>query len=292
LYRKGRLHLLLFTVPVAAIVVSLSLVAYAVIADGFDAYLRARSFTQLNQADDRAVTWARLSYYAGITPADGLLFTNQTALYPVFRDSSYTGSVQAERATEWTPQQRLVRGWVPARTPTQYTTVRPHTSQRELRIVETAEPPGCTVENRLGTKIRSLMLRSANGDLYYGHDIAPDARSNLENINDETKADARATEMIKRRAVMAPNAMSVTSTPASRLFFGPARRQTLRSGNSYSVYGSSLLDTELAVAFEEIGARLPDKSTYIAIVERPPDVEVGMDGLIERQSLHVIRGTW
>ena len=51
-------------------------------------------------------------------------------------------------------------------------------------------------------------------------------------------------------------------------------------------------DAELAVAFEEIGARLPDKSTYVAIVERPPDVEVGMDGLIERQSLHVIRGTW
>ncbi len=42
LRRKRRLHLLLFTVPVAAIVVSLSLVAYAVIADGFGAYLRAQ----------------------------------------------------------------------------------------------------------------------------------------------------------------------------------------------------------------------------------------------------------
>lgn len=292
LYRKGRLHLLLFTVPVAAILVSLSLVAYAVIADGFDAYLRARSFTQLDQTHDRAVTWARLSYYAGMTPSEGLLFTRQTALYPVFRDSSYTGSVQAERATEWTSEQRLVRGWVPSRTPTQYATVHPHTSQRELRVVETTEPAGCTVENRLGAKIRFLMLRSANGDLYYGQDLAPDGRLALEDINDEAKAEARASEMLKRRSALAPNAMTVSATPASRLFFGPARRQTMRMGNSYSVYGSSLMDAELAIAFEEIGARLPDKNTYIAIVERPPDVEVGMSDLIDRQSLHVIRGTW
>jgi hypothetical protein len=292
LYRKGRLHLLLFTVPAAAILVSLSLVAYAVVADGFDAYLRARSFTQLDQAHDRAVTWARLSYYAGMTPSDGLLFTDRTALYPVFRDSSYTGSVQAERATEWTPEQRLVRGWVPSRTPTQYATVHPHASQRELRIVESTEPAGCAVENRLGSKIRYLMLRSASGDLYYGQDVALDGRLALENINDDVKADARALEMLKHRSTMASNSMTAAATPASRLFFGAARRQTMRMGNSYGVYGSGLLDIELSLAFDEIGAHLPEKSTYIAFVERPPDVEVGMDGLIERQSLHVIRGTW
>jgi hypothetical protein len=99
-------------------------------------------------------------------------------------------------------------------------------------------------------------------------------------------------EMLKRRSTMAPNAMTATTTPAARLFFGAARRQTMRMGNSYGVYGSGLLDTELSLAFDEIGARLPQASTYIAFVERPPDVEVGMDGLIERQSLHVIRGTW
>ncbi|MEX2113826.1 MAG: hypothetical protein WD845_11610 [Pirellulales bacterium] len=292
LRRKGRLHLLLFTVPAAAIVVSLSLVAYAVIADGFDAYLRARSFTQLDQRRDEAVTMAMLSYYTGMAPADGLHFSERTALYPVFRDSTHQGSVQSVRALAWTPEQHLVRGWVPSRTPTQYETVRPHASQRELRIAESSEPKGCTIENRLGAKIELLMLRSAAGDLYFGRDIPVDGRAALEVLDDDAKAENASLEMFNRRNSGAGGSPAAVVTPAARLLFGPTGRNNRNFGNAYAVNGSGLLDGMLALTFQEIGSQLPDKRTYTAIVERPPDVEVGMDGLVERQSLHVIRGTW
>ncbi len=253
LRRKGRLHLLLFTVPVAAIVVSLSLVAYAVIADGFGAYLRARSFTQLDQQRAEAVTWARLSYYAGVAPSDGLQFSQHTALYPVFRDSNYNGSVQAARTLEWTPQQHLVRGWVPSRTPTQYESVNPHASDRMLRIAEVAEPPSCTVENRLGPNIEFLMLRSAAGDLFFGREIAADGRAALELLDTDAKMEEAAIKMINRRNANEPSEMAVVATSAAQLLFGSARRN-MRMGNSYVVNGIGLLDSELSLAFEEVGA--------------------------------------
>ncbi len=289
LRRKGRLHLLLFTVPAAAIVVSLSLVAYAVIADGFDAYLRARSFTLLDQRRDEAVTMATLSYYTGMAPSDGLRFSDRTAMYPIFRDANYQSSVHAVRALTWTPEQHLVRGWVPSRTPTQYQTVWPHASQRELRISEVAEPTSCTVENRLGAKIDFVLLRSAAGDLYFGRDVGADARATLELLDDDTAEDA-VVKMLNSRNTSQNSSPAAAVTPAARLIFGSARSR--RIGNAYALNGSGLLDGELALAFQEIGAHLPDKRTYVAIVERPPDVEVGMTGLVERQSLHVIRGTW
>jgi hypothetical protein len=212
-------------------------------------------------------------------------------LYPVFRDSNYFGSVQAARTLEWKPEQHLVRGWVPSRTPTQYESVNPHASDRQLRIAEVAEPPGCTIENRLGAKIEFLMLRSAAGDLYFGRGIDADGRAALELLDTDAKMEGAAVKMINRRNANETSEMAVVATPAAQLFFGSARRN-MRLGNSYVVNGSGLLDSELSLAFEEIGAHLPDSRTYIAIVERPPDVEVGMTGLVERQSLHVIRGTW
>ncbi len=291
LRRKGRLHLLLFTVPAAAIVVSLSLVAYAVIADGFDSYLRAFSYTKLDQQRDEAVSWARLSYYAGLAPSDGLMFARDTAVFPFERDAYYQTTIHPLRHLDWTPAQHLVRGWVPSRTPVQFLTVRPYACQRELRILETTEPVGCAVENRLETKIHHLMLRSAAGDLYYGHDVDAAARTALEALDTDEKAQQAVIEILGVRSKTAPAAAPTVSTPVSKLFFGN-RARYWRSGNRYSTNRSSLLETGIRQAFSDVGSHLPQPRTYVAIVERPPDVTVGVDDLIERQSLHVIFGTW
>ncbi len=173
----------------------------------------------------------------------------------------------------------------------QYESVSPHASDRQLRIAEVAEPPSCTVENRLGADVEFLMLRSAAGDLYFGRDIAVDGRAALEILDSDAAMEAAAIKMINRRNANETDEMAITTTPAAQLFFGSARRN-MRMGNSYVVNGSGLLDSELALAFEEVGAHLPNNRTYVAIVGRPPDVEVGMDGLVEQQSLHVIRGSW
>ncbi len=53
----------------------------------------------------------------------------------------------------------------------------------------------------------------------------------------------------------------------------------------------------LEQAFKRIGQELMlrptfPKRTYVAIVDRGDDVPLGVAGLIESQSVHVIAGTW
>ena len=63
LKRAKRLHLMVLTVPAAALVTTLALFGYAILADGFDTRVRAQSFTTLDQRTGEAACWARLSYY-------------------------------------------------------------------------------------------------------------------------------------------------------------------------------------------------------------------------------------
>ena len=75
LRRFQRLHLLLFIVPICAAIVTAMLLGYAVIADGLGVRLRARSYTLIDQPRKEAVSWNRLSYYAGLSPDKGLDFS-------------------------------------------------------------------------------------------------------------------------------------------------------------------------------------------------------------------------
>ena len=68
LKRAKRLHLMVLTVPLAAIVTTAGLAAYAVLADGFDTKVRLYSYTTLDQRTGDAACWARLSYYSGLAP--------------------------------------------------------------------------------------------------------------------------------------------------------------------------------------------------------------------------------
>jgi hypothetical protein len=292
LRRKGRLHLLLFTVPVAAMLISLGLLAYAVIADGFETYFLSQSFTQLDQRRREAVSWSRLSYYAGVAPAGGMQFGRDTAVLPIERDSYYRRSY-AMRQVDWTNEQNLVRGWLNSRTPVQYLTVRPYACKRELRVFESAAQDGCAVDNRLDTNVKFLMLRTVGNKLYFGRDIKAGTRVELQALDSDSKAQQAALDMLGERSRVANAVAGNSATPASRAFFAPnPNYRYQRNAGSYYYNHSSLLTSALDNAFSEIGAHLAQPGTYIAIVDRPADVSAGTDGLSERPSLHVIRGTW
>ncbi len=289
LRRKRRLHLLLFTVPAAALAVSLLLLGYAIVADGFDTYLRARSFTMLDQTRDEAVSWARLSYYAGMAPSSGLDLPMNVAILPIDRDGYHNGSTQPLRAIDWNRSQHLSAGWIPSRTPVQYVTMRPYATKQELRVLETPGATACAVENRLGANIKYLMLRSAAGDLYGGRAIGRDHRITLELLDTDEKVERTVSNIVTSRGDAESDAPTPTASPASSFLFGGPRSYQYR-GVSYG--GGSRLDTALDDAFKRVASKLPDRRSYVAIVERPPGVIVGVEDPIERQSLHVISGTW
>ncbi len=65
-----------------------------------------RSLTQLDQRAGEAVSWARLSYYAGVAPDGGLAMPADVALYPVMPEWAvrygYGGAASSERELRWT----------------------------------------------------------------------------------------------------------------------------------------------------------------------------------------------
>jgi hypothetical protein len=292
LRRKGRLHLFLFTVPLAALVTSGALFAWALIDDGLESRLRARSLTYLDQETGEAVRHARLSYYTGLAPSTGLRFSGQTAIVPL-ELAPYSGVRRSRsREMEWAGEQFLTRRWLGSRTPMQYVTVRAdNTKQKLARVPNVA---GVTVENRLGVAIHELVWCELDGRLYHGHTIAPQATASLR----LTTGAADAEELVRRagRAVSQhgpgyPGTISAFDTRASWLFPTSARRFFMNQGGGADTTRSQL-EVELAEIRSAIMAQALEPGTYVAVVDRPAEVEAGIGDLTESQSLHVICGRW
>lgn len=176
LRRRKRLHLLVVTVPLSAAAVTLALFLYALVADGLGTRVRVRSVTHLDQRSGRAVCWSRMSYYAGLAPSGGLRFGADTAVYPLEQTPpEWRGQQQPRRELVWGDDQWLSSGWLRARMPTQLVTVRCRASRRGLEIEPVRGDAGhVRVTNRLGTPVRQLLVRTADGTCYWAEGIDQD----------------------------------------------------------------------------------------------------------------------
>jgi hypothetical protein len=294
LRRKGRLHLLLFTVPAAALLTSGLLIGYALAADGFEARLRARSYTRLDQRRHEAVSWARLSYYTGLSPSEGLRFPGDTVVIPLEKFSSTEAFSGRRRQMTWTDQQHLARGWLGSRTPTQYITLRAYSSPRELTILPTDDGQRRTVKNQLGVKIKHLILCDEGGKLHSGKQIGVADQVALRPLDSDGAREVATVEVlgaVYRDPLLLPAQMA---SNRQRGFFASIRNVGMPWGNRVDSVDSStsLLEVELAGVRAMLSSATFEPRTYVAIVERPVEIVVGMDGLTESQSLHVILGTW
>jgi hypothetical protein len=297
LRRSGRLHLLLFTVPAAALLASGALIGYVFVADGFESRMRARSFTQLDQRHHEAVSWARLSYYTGLAPSGGLLFPSDTAVFPLEKSPAWDSFGGRRRQLAWTPDQHLARGWLASRTPTQYVTVRAYPSERGLTIVPSDDKQRYAVTNRLGAKIKQVVLCDEAGQLHRGAEIDLLGRAPLQRLDADAARKSAMVELageLNRDPPIYPKQAGTDLSNNTGGFFPAIRsaRNTWRNKGDYHTTASSLLEIELGQIATSVAGNNLKPRTYVAIVDHPPDVIVGMEGLIETQSLHVIFGVW
>ncbi len=164
LKRMRRLHLLVITVPLAAALLTAALFLYALLADGLGTKVRVRSLTLLDQRRGEAASWARLSYYAGLAPSAGLSVSMETAIYPICPDwfGGSTAASNAARELVWRDDSaQLTRGWLRSRTPTQYLTIRSHSSPLRLQV-RTSEGR-VSVRNNLAANIQFVVLANSQG---------------------------------------------------------------------------------------------------------------------------------
>jgi hypothetical protein len=298
LRRRGKLHLLVVIVPVAALGVTFALFGYAIMADGLDTRVRARTYTQIDQRAGRAVCWSRISYYAGLAPAGGLVFPDDVVAVPLTSNGGDVSDMPHRQSLVWSPgKQELTSGWLASRTPAQYITVRSRRSAAGLRFVPRGGQSGPQIENLLGTRVVQLLLADDAGRQYGAADVAPGARAALKTV-DPGEENSAILELASERRPGVPQGF----IPPSESTFG-GRRRYYGAATSGMVPGASLGTSRLenglrdATMGADKQASKAERSTlaprtYIAIVERSPEVVFGVDDPREEDSLHVVVGNW
>ena len=308
LRKKGRLHLLLFTVPVSALIVTVALLGYALLADGLYTRARSRSVTLLDQQTGQAVAWSRLAYYSGLAPSGGLRFSNDTAVIPFEYIPHGVGGSQTTRVSDAeADHQQLTHGWLPSRTPTQLVTVCPYSSKKSLKV-SSREKKAITVANQLGAPIRHLLVCDADGRFGYGANIKIDGQVTLQDISvtEEKESAAQADKIVgPMRKAFAEQTLALPDGFVNESRYGlfGIRQQmyyAMRGGTSTSPSQStSLLERGIDAAKSAVNHAGKTKSSYaltprsyIAIVDRPEEISYGLGEVTELEGFHVIRGTW
>ncbi|HEX6962614.1 MAG TPA: hypothetical protein VF175_12150, partial [Lacipirellula sp.] len=274
LKRKNKLPLLLATVPIAAAVTTLLLFLYGIFADGFSVRARARTLTLLDQRAGEAVSWGRLSYYAGIAPRDGLSIPRDQLMYPImpsWLSRRWGGRASAApRHLEWQEEQLLTRGWLASRTPTQYhaITSRPSQKRLDLRVID----DGLRIDNRLGVDVTHVAVEDHNGRFYWCENLASG-----------------------RRKMVAATDLDELLSGIRRLFTDHLPENPAGDDGYDISYGyqlsESLMEGRLS-AINDPAIRSWGRGKYIAFTRHAVELDLGLDDVKEEASFHVIEGTW
>jgi hypothetical protein len=272
LKRRGKLPLLLATVPTAAAAVTVLLVAYGLFGDGLGVRVRARSFTLLDQTAGESTTWARLSYFAGVNPSEGLTLERDTVVYPLHATGRSVSRRWPDREFGWTKsQQRLMTGWLPSRTTTQFLAINARASKRRLDIRPV--DGGMQIDNRLGVAVTHLVVQDRDGELYWLTDLGVGERR------------------------VAPVADPLTVSGTIRQLFSdnypeyPPGAEPGQSGYSSVIFSRNVLETQIEAVNSPV-VRGWTNGSYIAVTSAGIELELGIEGAAEESSFHVLRGLW
>lgn len=281
LARRKRLHLLVLSIPLIAVVTSVSLFAYSVVAHGFGTKSRVRSITLVDQRVQKSVTMSRLSLYSGLAPSDGLTFPQETAVYPIW---PYVGGETFEGGTvDWTSAQALRTGWLKSRTRTQFRTTT-YRDQRE-RLQVKSQPGRMEISNGFGFALARLIIADPAGNLFFGENIAAGANAVLSPATAEQIGAVY--NMLDEHRPRIPEEAGGTAAVQSSTYDPYRRRYNPPSMSTAFARGQM----EEAVPTFELGGNVRlEPSTYFAVLAKNPGVPVGIEGVTEVAGIHLLLG--
>jgi hypothetical protein len=294
LRRHQRLYLLLVTVPAGAVCVTAGLMLYALAADGLSVRVRVRSLCDLDQRTGRAVNWSRQTYYAGIAPRDGLRFPADAAVYPLeFRP---TGGLPWEDGglVNWDTGQHLARGYLPSRTTVQFLVVESRPSVKGLDFTGLADGTATPrVSNRLGVDVPRLVVRDLDGRCWSASDLAAAGSALLAAV--DPAAEARVWNQLLLPALpQYPEGFDPSQVENASAFlignFG-AWRATADDQLPAPSLREGLLERRWQEVLANDFVHLPPRG-YLALVAEPVETSLGISGVRQEASIHVVRGLW
>ncbi|MBQ18590.1 MAG: hypothetical protein CMJ65_15865 [Planctomycetaceae bacterium] len=274
---RGKLYLLVVTVPVIAAVTSVVMLGYAMLSHGFGVKSYTRSITFLDQGNEKAVTMARVALFAGMAPSV-LEFSRDTAVYPVRPLGS---EIFSGGTVDWTNAQELVNGWIQTRTRAQLQTIRRHAVRGRL-TVGTADGNTLTVANGLEWNLRHLVLRDLQGNLFYVSSLPAGRSAELSLVTDNQRPRQLLAVIAQHFAEQQQAAARIGSSRSAQSRYR-ARETSLGSASSFN---TGILELSL----RSMG--IPStRKTYVALVDGDPGIQRGVSSS-DRDSLHVLKGNY
>jgi hypothetical protein len=285
---------MLLTVPAGAAVVTAALILFALSSDGFAVRTRLRSITDLDQRTGQAAAWSRQSYYAAMAPSQGLVFPDDALVLPLVYEPG-AGSRDRTTLLHWDGDQYLRSGYLSARTATQFMVARAAKTPARLVVQERTSAGQPRVENRLGTRVKYVLVCTGDGQLYSALDVADKGAKSLS-----------ATELGVAVEAMRPFADAAEPVNPERdydprlhdddlftLLGGTRNRYYSGDGSAGDpLMARSILETNLDACVRRLADLPPAPKSYIAIVEQSPLVVTGLSKARQEASLHVVRGVY
>ncbi len=295
LWRVQKLHLMILLVPAVSLLMTLALAAYALLADGLGTRIRVRTITVLDQDLGREARWSRLSYYAGLAPADGLTFSDQTVVLPLVPNPNTPAPSPEKLVVRRDGQQRLASGWLGARRPTQFVLWESQPTRRRLEVrteASTGPLPNYLVRNRLGGEIEQLLLRAEDGRLFWHESLDPGKTVKLAEAETQRLLEVwwMAFEENEPRL---PEGLQ--GGPSTRLFTRSysSLNYSRRSQSLVVNLSGNLMETELNSAkLATLGDRYLPPGRYLAVVRDPDYQTTGIAEFPPEEAFHVISGNW
>lgn len=82
-----RRSLMIFLVPVVAMIATGAIITYGVLHEGFENHIRVISVKSIDPATGNGFVWSRQNYFCGFPPRDGIAFRADTFVRPVYAES-------------------------------------------------------------------------------------------------------------------------------------------------------------------------------------------------------------
>lgn len=296
LARRKQLHLLLLTIPGVAFLTSMLLLGYAIVAHGFSVKARCRSLTLVDQAAQSAVTWNRLSLYAGQAPSAGMQFSRDTAVYPIWPENEGFESGQLD----WTNSQTLASGWLRSRTRTQFLTVSHRTERGRLEVTSSSSEQ-LTVANGFEWGFEPFVAINEQGKLFIAKILPAGASADLQPATQEELKDVA--DSLQRYPMELPSGIASGGAATATFWGPPASRRAMFSPWGAGAASWHQQESLMEQAWQRLrsGAVVPGnikldvspvERTFWGIATQTPHVELGVPKATEIQSTHVVIGRW
>lgn len=300
-YRKftklGRGYLMMFVAPLLALMTTLVMFVYGLLADGLSTSTRVREVTWVADGSGAAARYCRSTYFAGVRPSEGMAFPENIVIAPYQlpsvgswyeasqQDHSVMGTIRLE-----SDAMKLDSGFLPSRQQKQFITYRPVENIGRLKLTATDDPSVMALESEMSLVLKAGTVRAADGRYFVFDQLAPKGKQLLKVIT-KAKASEQLSELYAVQRPLAPAAVSSSrriGDPLIDMIVSLSSRNGPRQAiTNRNTVGESSVEAWLRMSLQ-IESQIPP-STFIALADVTPDC-VAVEGAELIESVHYVIG--